>query len=71
MGERVVDTGSGNALRSKNLHESSSLSHLLKQRVSSHKLNSLPAMDSLVLDGGETTDVKVALTSKNSKDASG
>ena len=29
------------------LKESTSLSHLLKQRISSHKLNSLPAMDGL------------------------
>ena len=33
------------------LKESGSLSYLLKQRVTSHKLKSLPAADSSVLDG--------------------
>ena len=70
MGEHVVDSGSGNALQPMIL-ESSSLSHLLKQRVSSHKLNSLPAMDSFALDGAAESKVKVAMTSKNSKEAYG
>lgn len=71
MDEHVVDTSGSNALQPMILKESSSLSHLLKERVSSHKLNSLPAMDSFALDGAAESNVKAALTSKNSKDAYG